>query len=397
MINPGKCPFEHIRNPEEEQQHIAETAELTVKLLDKRYPAPKEMLRGVHPKSHGCVNASFTINTELPPELQVGLFAPPGKTYSAIIRFSNAEALADKPDLNEAGEHGSRGMAIKIFDVDGEVLQTDGNAKNQDFLMINQPVFAFANTRDYVRLNRVLDQDDDIPNRFFAPLHLNSSSLTEEQKRHILDYIEAENITPEDIQHMAATAAIVNGIKSSKITPPVGNPLGAQYFSAAPFMFGENKVMKFSAKPIAPVAPLTPPPAPAQDYLRQALTETMMGNESLAFDFMLQIREHIADVDLEIENASTHWPENEFPFVKVATITIEAPQSEVTDPTHLSMCENLVFTPWHALVEHQPIGSINRLRRAVYLASAEHRLQANTPTLPFFIRWLEKAFKFLFA
>ncbi len=397
MTTTGKCPFEHIHDLAEEQQQIAETAELTVKLLDKRYAPPKQMLRGVHPKSHGCVNASFSINNDLPPELQVGLFATPGKTYSAIIRFSNAEALVDKPDLNEDGEHGSRGMAIKIFDVGGDVLQTDGNANNQDFLMINQPVFAFANMRDYLRLNRILDQDKDIPNRFFAPLQLNSSSLTEEQKRHILDYIEAENITPEDIQHMAATAAIVNGIKTSKITPSVGNPLGAQYFSAAPFMFGDNKVMKFSAKPIAPVPPLSPPPAPAQDYLRAALTETMHGEESIEFDFMLQIREDISDVDLEIENASTHWPENAFPFVKVAKITIEAPQAEVTSASHVSKCENLVFTPWHALVEHQPIGSINRLRRAVYQASAEHRLQANSPTLPFFIRWIENAFKFLFG
>jgi hypothetical protein len=36
-------------------------------------------------------------------------------------------------------------------------------------------------------------------------------------------------------------------------------------------------------------------------------------------------------------------------------------------------CERAVFSPWHCLPEHQPVGSINRLRKEVYLASKDHR------------------------
>ena len=38
--------------------------------------------------------------------------------------------------------------------------------------------------------------------------------------------------------------------------------------------------------------------------------------------------------------------------------------------------ENLSFTPWHSLPEHRPIGGINRVRKAVYLAvsTLRHRL-----------------------
>jgi hypothetical protein len=57
--NTSRCPFEHIQNPEQEAEQIAETTDLTFKLLDKRYPPPKQILRGVHPKSHGCVKATF--------------------------------------------------------------------------------------------------------------------------------------------------------------------------------------------------------------------------------------------------------------------------------------------------------------------------------------------------
>jgi len=35
------------------------------------------------------------------------------------------------------------------------------------------------------------------------------------------------------------------------------------------------------------------------------------------------------------------------------------------------------LNPWNALAEHQPLGSINRLRKTVYEASAEKRQALN--------------------
>ena len=67
------------------------------------------------------------------------------------------------------------------------------------------------------------------------------------------------------------------------------------------------------------------------------------------------------------------WDEAETPYVNVARITIPAPQRRVDSERRAARCENLVFTPWHSLAEHRPLGSINRLRKAVYLASEGHR------------------------
>jgi hypothetical protein len=78
--------------------------------------------------------------------------------------------------------------------------------------------------------------------------------------------------------------------------------------------------------------------------------------------------------DLGIENASTAWDEKAHPFVNVARITIAVPQ-DIDAAEHRARCERLFFTPWHSLAAHRPIGSINRLRRAVYEASARHRLR----------------------
>jgi hypothetical protein len=395
----SRCPFEHIQNPDQEAEQIAETADLTVKLLDKRYPPPEQILRGVHPKSHGCVKATFTVNPDIAPEFQVGLFAEAGKQFDAFIRFSNAAAVvgADTVEIDpiskkDIEEHGSRGMAIKVLDVGGEVLIDDNGAHNQDFLMINQPVFAFANTEDYLRLDRVLLRDNDVAAGFFAPLQLKNPAITEEQKRAILEYMEAENISEEAVQRIGQSFHIVKEIIQKT---DVGNPLGIQYFSAAPFLFGSDRVMKFSAKPCAEVRPAQSPPRPRpENYLRDALTETMNKNEELHFDFMLQVRSE--GDDLGIENASSIWEERAYPFVNVAKITILAPQADVDSEEHKAHCEKLAFTSWHSLVEHQPIGSINRLRKSVYQASATHRLEQPEP-LPSFVRVLEKLFKSLFG
>lgn len=396
----SRCPFEHIQNPDQEAKQIAETTDLTVKLLDKRYPPPEQILRGVHPKSHGCVKATFTINPDITPEFQVGLFAEAGKQFDAFIRFSNAAAVvgADTVEIDsitqkEVEEHGSRGMAIKVLDVGGEVLIDDNGAHNQDFLMINQPMFAFANTEDYLRLDRILYRDNDVAAGFFAPLQLQlNPALTEEQKLAILAYMEAEDISEEDVQRIMASFKIVKGIIQKT---DVGNPLGIQYFSAAPFLFGSDRVMKFSARPCAEVSPVHSPSRSRPDnYLRDALTETMNQNEELHFDFMLQVRSE--GDDLGIENASSIWEERDYPFVSVAKITILAPQADVDSEEHKAHCEKLAFTPWHSLVEHQPIGSINRLRKSVYQASATHRLEQPEP-LPSFVRLLEKLFKSLFG
>ncbi|MGR8940534.1 MAG: catalase family protein [Gammaproteobacteria bacterium] len=375
-----KCPFEHIADPDLEDRQIDEIADLLVKLLEKRYPLPADqrkflsehypetirVLRGVHPKSHGCVEAVFEIDPNLSTEFQVGLFDKPGKQYKSIIRFSNAASLLG-PDIDNTGKHGSRGMAIKVFSVGGKVLSDDHGAHNQDFLMINQPNFAFANTEDYLRLHRILDTQNDKADGFFAPLRLKDPTLSDAVKQQILKYIEAEKIEEDDIQRILASFKIVQSLQST----PVANPLGIPYFSAAPFLFGPDRVMKFSAQPRVQIPATKVPQPPPDNYLRASLNDSLKQREPIIFDFMVQVRKEVPQE--EIENASTVWDEKDFPFVKVATITIPAPQ-DVDNTKAIAQCELLAFTPWHSLPEHQPIGSINRLRKAVYDASADHRL-----------------------
>src|SRR5262249_26153593 len=39
--------------------------------------------------------------------------------------------------------------------------------------------------------------------------------------------------------------------------------------------------------------------------------------------------------------------------------------------------ENLSFSPWHCLPDHKPLGAVNRVRRAVYIAISKRRRELN--------------------
>jgi len=345
---PPSNPFEVIPDPEAEAAQIQEIADLTVELLDMRYSSER-ILRGVHPKSHGCVRGFFEIRNDVPESLQVGLFAKPGARYEAWVRYSNASVTVTH-DI-EDGKHGSRGMAIKVMDVEGDVLFRDGRRASQDFLMINQPAFAFDNVKDYLRLNQIIRAHNDDASLFFAPLQRPSPEFS-----------------PGDMARILETFKAVQKLQSI----PVANPLTVSYFGAAPFLFGPDRAMHFGVEPWGGDKPQVLPENPSESYLGEALRETMAAKQDVCFDFRIQVRGP-NDGDLGIESAHTVWDEAETPWVNVARLTLPAPQRKIDSPRHEERCERLVFTPWHCLPEHEPIGGINRLRKAVYIASAKHR------------------------
>ena len=291
----------------------------------------------------------------------MGVFATAGHSYQAWVRFSNADVvpLPDTiigPDGKPA--HGSRGMAIKLLNVPGCSLLEPFGAPTQDFLMINSPVFAFANVEDYLALSKVLQEDADQAGRFFK----DRIRLTPGPTGPVPD------LTDPVTARAARTAGIVAKIRSASFQPAPFSPTDNTYFSAAPFLFGEDRVMKFAAKPLAPSAAL-PVLTDGDHYLRKALHERLQpGMPDVAFSFEVQIRtaqELDGKIDTEIEDACVNW---DSPFQSVATLVI--PPQNTNSPARKALCEDLFFTPWHGIADHRPLGGINRLRKAVYEASA---------------------------
>lgn len=316
---------------------IESIARLIASSMEKRYPPDKRPVRrDAHPKAHGCVRASFAVNAELPVNLAQGAFVP-GKTYDAWIRFSNGAADPARDD----GKGDARGMAIKLMGVPGaKLLPEERDAGTQDFIMINHPVFFIDDPQRYLTLVRRGSSSNPLV-RLTAPFALGLEG-----------------------------ALIARAVASKKIE----NPLHTRFWSMVPYRLGDDahkQAVKFSARPCVAHANDRVPSDAGPNYLREAMAKTLATGEA-CFDFLIQTRQSAA---MEVEDSKTEWKESGAPFIKVATITI--PSQVFDSAPQDAFCENLSFTPWHALPEHRPLGGVNRVRRIVYEQTSKLRHDAN--------------------
>jgi len=303
--------------------------------------------RDAHAKAHGCLTATFTVRDDLPKEMRTGVFVP-GRQYQAWIRFSNGNAK-----LQADYDKDARGMAIKLMGVEGPKLldsPADRDAKTQDFLMINYPVFFNRDPAEYERFIRY-QADGSQFGYFFAG-------------RNPLDWRWRE--------------LFIGG----QLLGRIRNPLYAQYFSMTSYAMGVDRdageepqpyrhAMKYSAKSCTP-----PDGRPADvaddDYLRRGLVEHLATADG-CFEFLVQLQDPARN--MPVEDPTVRWKESQAPFVRVADVHI--PAQEFDTPARNSFCENLSFNPWHAHVDHRPLGGLNRIRKAVYEEIAVYRHAMN--------------------
>jgi hypothetical protein len=144
-------------------------------------------------------------------------------------------------------------------------------------------------------------------------------------------------------------------------------------------------VAKFAARPRNAPAVSALPESVSTDYLRVAMKRSLSITEGapVVYDFQVQLRpDGLApdDAAFPVESANDEWTPKDgaAAYQNVATITIR--QQDFDTPLQNTECEHLVFTPWHGLKAHQPLGGVNRLRREVYIASAKQRAEHAEPT-----------------
>ncbi|MBI3775014.1 MAG: hypothetical protein HY273_05580 [Gammaproteobacteria bacterium] len=142
------------------------------------------------------------------------------------------------------------------------------------------------------------------------------------------------------------------------------------YWSETPYKLGANAI-KFSARPITTQANVKPA-VTGPDYLCEVMVK-QIGSEDVYFEFLIQVQND--PVKMPVEDSVVDWDEEIAPFQRVALIRI--PKQDISDPVNLDIAEQLSFTPWHALPEHRPLGSINRARRVIYQTLSEFRHSMN--------------------
>lgn len=285
-------------------------------------------LRQIHSKSHGLLWGEFIVEPNLPEDLRVGLFKTP-QTYPVWIRFSSGGSPEKRGKFKSDHQPDVRGIAIKVINVEGQKV-LDDEEKTQDFILNNYPTFFTKDIQDYADIFKA----------------------------------GSGQLSPERLQELGYAFALLQKITSRK----VGNPLLIQYWSMAPFKFGD-RIVKLSVKSQQPEqAPETLPES--ENYLREAIVNhlTIEGQEAF-FDFLIQF--YVDDQKTPIEDHVQEWQEADSPFIKVATVRIPSQTFDFEERKRLD--EGTLFTPWHTLLEHEPVGSVNLSRKKLYSELAKYR------------------------
>jgi len=300
--------------------------------------------RDAHPKADGCVKAKFTVNPGLGAPLSQGMFKKP-QTYDAIIRFSNGNEDRGRPDTKGDG----RGMAIKVFGIpETPITQDPQGPPSQDFIMISHPTFLVADPNNYRTLIGYVDSENKLT-QFLSP---------------VLSFLSL------------GWTGTKNEIATTSLK--IDNPLNTRYWSMVPYQLGTSPsavAVKYSAAPCV-ASPVVVPDTNDPNYLRHAMAATLaQGSPGACMKFMVQPRTSDA---MSVEDSRYEWLESEAPFYQVATITI--PAQNFDTPQQNSACEQLSYSPWHALPEHKPLGAVNRMRKVIYERISAIRRSSPPPT-----------------
>ncbi|MDI4232384.1 catalase [Bradyrhizobium sp. Arg237L] len=339
---------------------IANMARIAANLVVKNYCEMKASdrsacaMRDQHAKAHGCVDAEFIVRDDLPAEFSTPLFRP-GARYRTIVRLSNGQGQPQsdrKPD--------GRGMSIKLYDVAGETILRGLEpgrtpAGEHDFLLSSFPVFFCKDVVDYSELMEAVA----------AP-----SGTWREKGRRALKWIVFAVRNPRQFATFLRTAIV-----------RINNPLTASYHSMSPYLLGEQHVVRYLVSPV-PARNDVPswwsfffrsrPDNFLQEAMLRDLSPTPPGDD-IVFDFAVRVR-HSAKPE-EVENALLQWTRPQDRTVSIGEIRI--PRQNFLTPDRVFDGERMMFSPWNCLQQHRPLGSINRMRLAVYLASLQVRRKLN--------------------
>jgi hypothetical protein len=316
--------------PPGEADAIMRLVRKATEAIEERAANDRLYKRDAHAQPHGCVTGVLEVFDGLDAIHRQGVFAKPGRRYKAWIRFSNGTQADDTaPD--------ARGMAIKLMGVQGRKLldrRDDPERKTQDFVMVNYHTFFLRTPEEYEEFFGY--QAADRPTAYFF------AGPPWRWRLH----------------------ALYHGI--GMLYQKVPSPLATSYYSMSAYRFGGRNA-KFSARPCVP--PDRPMPRDrGPNYLREALVRDLRDGPA-CFELAIQLQDPTKN--MPIEDPSIQWDERDSPYVPVATLRI--PSQEFSTDLQNRFCEQLQFSPWHALPAHRPVGSLNRVRQVVYREVSHRR------------------------
>ena len=303
-------------------------------------------VRASHAKSHGLRKGELVVMEGLAPELRQGLFAAP-RRFPVLVRLANVpgEILDDSVSTQ-------RGMAIKLLEVEGEMLPGHAGQATQDFVLDTGTRFAHADAAGFLATMLGLEQ---------------ASRAPQAAKVAVSKAARAANAA---LNAVGGDSALLDFLGH-----PPRHPLAEPYFTQAPIRFGDH-VAKLGVFPASPGLEALADLDTAQDpdALRTATVAWFRRNPA-GFEVRVQLCTDLGR--MPVEDASVDWPQEESPYRPVARLLLPV-QDACSPPRRRFMDEALSFCPSHALAAHRPLGSLMRARLRAYPALAAWRQRRNS-------------------
>jgi hypothetical protein len=312
--------------PDEEQRYAGYAQQFAQ--IQARKSARWGAGRTLHRKQLVAAHGTLEVLDGLPRFAQHGLFAQP-HDYDVWVRLSNGglDRAPDKvPDI--------RGFALRVLGAQGDSALGIGPAVSQDFTLINQEVFSFASSDDFVS--------------FVVAASEGKGTL---------------------LRHVISRYGFLGGPrKLGRMLKAVGKPFSG--FATEPL---------FSAVPVAngPYA-VRVRLVPASSNGKAALDagsdfeadfSSRLARGPLHWDMQLQF--YADEEHTPIENPTVNWPT---PYHTVARLMLPKQDTRGSEGTELAgKVEACVIDPWQALAEHRPLGDVQRARKVVYFESQKGR------------------------
>jgi Catalase len=306
-------------------------------------------IRDAHAKSHGILYGELTVLPDLPEHLRQGIFAEPGRKYPIIARMSTTSGLIRSDQVR-----GVRGLGLKVIGVTGDRVDKENfPGSNQDFVFVTEPEFPFKDAVDYSKsgmrsakaLARIPDSGMRVLN---TVLHATKGLLS----------------------IVGAKLPLKLDVFAGKNTKTLGIP----FYTAAPIQYGKY-IAKLSVEPKSEsvTALKGETVAKGSEAHTDAVVDFFKENSA---EYLVSAQLCTSLKDMPIENAKKPWSTKASPYQPIATITYLR-QNPYSPERRIFGDDVLSFNSWRAIVDHRPLGSINRLKKEVYEASSKYRHAMN--------------------
>ncbi|KAF2816152.1 heme-dependent catalase [Mytilinidion resinicola] len=328
--------IEEIKSTEE--QTTREIADIMKKMQKHNFDQHRHAFRATHVKTQGIVKGKLTVNYDLPIHLRQGIFAEAGRVYDVAARFAN-EPVFLQPDQSP----GPRGLSLKVFGVNGELLEGPSEANTaQDFFFNNAPMIELTDIDTCLDIMKLREKHFDDPVTLKAKTALRTDALKQ-----------------------TAPGMLPNT-----------NIISMNFYTQSAFRFGgyyghmglfpaDDKMSKKASEKVQS--------AQSREVLSEWLKEYFT-ERGAKYEFKIQLGTDPAHHPTE--DASVVWDEATAPYQTLGFLEFP-PQDPLSPARRVFWEDQMSLSPWRGLSAHKPLGSINRLRKVVYQQSQKNRDELN--------------------